>query len=350
MKLAKGPIFMSPIILIPAYQPGYHLIELVKQLTDVNQYQKIIIVDDGSTKPESQSVFDTFLNNANVDLLVHDKNKGKGEALKTGFNYYLKHYADDSVGVVTADADGQHLSTDIYRIAEQLLNDPETLWIGARQFSKKIPLRSQFGNVLTKGIFNLFFKKKLHDTQTGLRGIPNILMKHMVHEPYSGFDFELDMLAYSSRAGIKIKEIPIETVYIENNVSSHFNPFLDSVKIYFVFIRFSAVAIISAIMDYGLFSLFYFMSHGLFWSIVSARILSAIFNFTSGKLVTFRSKNNIYSELKRYVILASCLVLLSYCLVYILSTQFHFSVYVAKIISETILFATSFVVQRALIF
>lgn len=341
---------MKPVIVIPAYQPDHRLYELVEQLTEGNDDQKIIVINDGSTTPESLSVFNSLLKIKNLDLLTHEKNKGKGEALKTGFSHYLKHDVNYCVGIVTADADGQHLSKDIRRVMEKLINAPEILWIGARKFQQKMPLRSYFGNTLTRGIFNLFFKKKLHDTQTGLRGVPNRLIEHMIHEPYSGYDFELDMLAYSSHVNIKIEEIPIEAIYIDNNISSHFKPLIDSIKIYLIFVRFSAVAVLSAVLDYSSFSLIYFLSRNLFCSVIGARFLSATFNFSMGKFVTFRSKKALGSELIKYIILATGLVLLSYCLVYVLSDKLYISVYISKIISEAFLFITSFIVQRIYIF
>lgn len=341
---------MKPVILIPAYQPDHHLYDLISQLIQKDAEQNIIVVNDGSTLPESKAVFEKLSSIKNIDLLVHEVNKGKGEALKTGFRFYLKKYENKAPGIVTADADGQHLPVDICRVSEKLAGDSEKLWIGSRKFSEKVPFRSRLGNVLTKGIFNLFFKKRLQDTQTGLRGVPNLLIERMIYEPYSGYDFELDMLAYCSKVKIKIAEIPIEAVYIDYNKSSHFNPLWDSLKVYLVFIRFSAVSIMSAGIDYFLFVLLYFFSQKLFFSIVLARVFSAAFNFTAGRLVTFKSKKNITMELIRYAGLAIFLVLLSYLLVYIFANYIHINVYVAKIISETILFSTSFLVQRFFIF
>ena len=77
----------------------------------------------------------------------------------------------------------------------------------------------------------------LRDTQTGLRGVPRALFEGLLNLRTHGYDFELDMLLLVKRSNIEIIEIPIETVYLEDNNSSHFNPLLDSLKIYMVFYK-----------------------------------------------------------------------------------------------------------------
>ena len=107
----------------------------------------------------------------NVQLLRHAVNLGKGAALKTAFNYVLCAMPD-AAGVVTADADGQHAPEDIARVAEALAAQPDALVLGARAFGADVPLRSRFGNIVTRGIMHALLGRKLADTQTGLRGIP----------------------------------------------------------------------------------------------------------------------------------------------------------------------------------
>ncbi len=83
----------------------------------------------------------------------------------------------DVAGVVTADADGQHAPEDIERVADVLAAQPEALVLGARSFGDDVPLRSRFGNILTRGIMHALLGRKLTDTQTGLRGIPVALCR-----------------------------------------------------------------------------------------------------------------------------------------------------------------------------
>ena len=83
-------------IIIPAYNPDFHLLDVVKELKDYN----IIVVDDGSS---SKEIFDKL---KNVTLLKHDINMGKGKAMKTAMEYVYKNNLDD--GIIFVDADGQH--------------------------------------------------------------------------------------------------------------------------------------------------------------------------------------------------------------------------------------------------
>ncbi|MGD9108929.1 MAG: GtrA family protein, partial [Gammaproteobacteria bacterium] len=166
----------------------------------------------------------------------------------------------------------------------------------------------------------------------------------------SGYDFELDMLMRAARHRMQIMEIPIHTIYLDKNKTSHFNPLIDSLKIYFVFIRFTAISIISALLDFVLFTVCYYLIANVFASIIFARTLSGIFNFVFGKCVTFRSKGKIVSEGIRFIILAILLVLISYGLITSMVNFLGMNVYFSKVISEGALFFMSFAAQRVFVF
>ena len=149
------------------------------------------------------------------------------------------------------------MALDVHNLAKCFSADANCLWLGSREFEGNVPLRSRFGNKLTKKVFRFFIGKSLIDTQTGLRGIPIRLLKEMLKVSANGYEFELEMLIVASKSGIAIKEMPIKTVYEDGNKGSHFNPIIDSIKIYFVFIRFSALSIITAVIDFMAFICFY---------------------------------------------------------------------------------------------
>ncbi|MGD9153568.1 MAG: bifunctional glycosyltransferase family 2/GtrA family protein [Gammaproteobacteria bacterium] len=339
---------MLPIIIIPAYQPEAILIDIVKDLCQ-NPEQKVIIVDDGSSSDKNH-IFVEAAKISGVDVLRHAENLGKGSALKTGFNHFLLRYAQDSIGVVTADADGQHVSEDIQKVSQALIKHPQALIVGARKFKGKIPFRSRFGNAVTSLFFKFIVGVKLSDTQSGLRAIPKTFIEEILEMTTSGYDFELDMLMRAARHRMQIMEIPIHTIYLDKNKTSHFNPLIDSLKIYFVFIRFTAISIISAILDFVLFSVCYYFVANVFASIIFARVLSGIFNFVFGKCVTFRSRGKIVSEGVRFIILAILLVLISYGLITSMVNFLGMNVYFSKVISEGTLFFMSFAAQRVFVF
>lgn len=339
---------MLPVIIIPAYQPEAILIDIVKNLCG-NPEQKIIVVDDGSSSDKNH-IFVEVAKISGVDVLRHAENLGKGCALKTGFNHFLLNYAHDSIGVVTADADGQHIPEDIQKVSQALMKYPKALIVGARKFRGKIPFRSRFGNVVTSLFFKFIVGVKLSDTQSGLRAIPKAFIEEILEMTTSGYDFELDMLMRAARRRIQIRETPIHTIYLDKNKTSHFNPLIDSLKIYFIFIRFTAISIISALLDFVLFMVCYYLVANVFVSIIFARVVSGIFNFVFGKCITFRSRGKIVSEGIRFIILAILLVLISYGLITSLVNFLGMSVYVSKVISEGALFFMSFAAQRVFVF
>ncbi len=106
---------------------------------------------------------------------------GEGAALKTGLNYALVK-CRNLRGVVTADGDGQHHPDDIVHVAESLAPEGNALVLGVRGFSGRVPLRSRLGNDITRGLMHALVGQKLADTQTGLRGIPNRLIPHLLRE------------------------------------------------------------------------------------------------------------------------------------------------------------------------
>lgn len=338
-----------PTLLIPAYQPNEKLVELIKNLRELQPNQWIIVVDDGSDADKSP-IFSKICN-FNVDLLKHAKNRGKGQALKTGFKHWLDLSAPTAPGIVTADADGQHLAKDIMHISDVFMRNPIGLYLGVREFSKSsTPWRSRFGNKLTKLILRLFTKMPLQDTQTGLRAIPRKLIKDiLLNSKTSGYDFELEMLLATEQNQITIQEIPISTVYLDDNRSSHFNPLIDSIKVYFVFIRFAAISLLSAVIDFSVFSFIYWIKKNIFLAVLIGRILSASFNFKLNHHLAFKSRNKLFPAAIKYTSLACFLGLIAYSLIKFIH-GFGINVYSSKIIAEIALFILSFTVQRFFIF
>ena len=179
------------VVLIPAYEPGPPLTALVAELSTAPQIAGIVVVNDGSSAP-CQPIFAAIEKMPRVRVVAHAENQGKGAALKTGFQYILTNHPYS--GIVTADADGQHIAKDIIRVAEALRETPDTVVLGARTMNTTAPLRSRFGNGLTRVIMRGVTGQTLTDTQTGLRGIPSEFIPHLLRLPSTRYDFELDML------------------------------------------------------------------------------------------------------------------------------------------------------------
>jgi glycosyltransferase involved in cell wall biosynthesis len=221
-------------VLLPAWQPEAKLVDLAFSLRAAG-FTAILVVDDGNSSTGSP-LFEP-LRASGVQVLRHAVNLGKGRALKTGFNAILTGGADITA-VITADADGQHTPADIVRVAHTLLTSGERPVLGVRSFRGQVPLRSKFGNLLTRSIFAFVTGAKLADTQTGLRGLPVSLLPELMTLEGERYEYEMTMLVHLCRGGKWPIEVPIATVYVDGNRSSHFNPVWDSMRIYFVLARF----------------------------------------------------------------------------------------------------------------
>jgi len=223
-------------VLIPALNPSDNLVGLVAALAASAKVHEVIIVNDGSSA-DRDDVFRQAASHPKVTLLRHAVNLGKGAALRTGMNRFLCE-GDPGAILVTADADGQHKLDDILKVGEMGATCPGELVLGVRSFASDVPLRSRFGNSLTQWVFRLLMGKDVQDTQTGLRAIPRSIIPALLKVKAAGYEFEMEMLVEAVRGHIPLASVPIETVYIDGNKSSHFRPVADSVRVYLVFVRF----------------------------------------------------------------------------------------------------------------
>jgi glycosyltransferase involved in cell wall biosynthesis len=221
------------LVLIPAWQPDGRLVSLVKDLRGYG-FAGILVVDDGSSGAAA-GVFEELRRLPLVVVVRHARNMGKGRALKTGIGLVLREMPEIQ-GLVTADADGQHRAEDIVRVARGLFQE-ERLVLGARAFGGAVPLRCRIGNGVTRSVFGWLTGVRLSDTQTGLRGIPRGLFEELVGLEGERYEYEMVVLARLCRTGRRPLEVPIETVYLEGNQSSHFKPLSDSVRVLWALLR-----------------------------------------------------------------------------------------------------------------
>ncbi|MBI5675811.1 MAG: bifunctional glycosyltransferase family 2/GtrA family protein [Nitrospirae bacterium] len=345
---AEAGDYRDTCILIPAYNPDGHLEQLVEDLIEAG-VGHIIVVNDGSSA-ESAPVFERIRNFKQCHLLTHAVNLGKGRALKTGLNYCYLHFPD-STGVVTADADGQHLSEDILKTAKSLKDNQDKLILGTRSFGKSTPLRSLIGNVITRRLFSFLVGMKISDTQTGLRGIPRKYIPAFLQLDGERYEFEMSMLIAAKEHAIGLKEEPIGTIYIENNRASHFNPLIDSMKIYFLLIRFAFSSFFAASMDLVVFAVSYnFIFKSLLSSIILGRLIASVINFSVNRRIVFHSSDSILKTVIKYYALTASIMVLAFSMISTMVNQFEMNVFLAKVLAEILLFMASFSIQRDFIF
>lgn len=347
---------------IPAYEPLDSLVPLAEKVASLECLSGLVAVDDGSRRPGTAEVFAALEKIPRCTVLRHAVNQGKGGAMKTAFRHLLETCGQDLLGAVTVDADGQHLPGDIEKVVREFADHPEDYVLGVRDFhalERQIPLRSRFGNVMTEKVFAFFARAHIRDTQTGLRAYPADFMRDCLKIRPSRYEFELEaLLRYSRNGGGDFRQVDIATVYEENNPSSHFRPLRDSLRIYAIFLKFVGASVICSAVDYVIFSgLILWLGadtayHGrssVFWSLLTARVISASLNFLLDKQAVFRSSGHWLRQFAGFAALAVFLFTAS-CLGIGALARLGLHPMVSKLLVEGLLFLLSFVVQNSLIF
>ena len=340
---------MPPVIgiVIPALDPPETLVGFVDELRSAG-VGKIVIVDDGSVK---RSAFHELERAQDIAVLRHEANRGKGEALKTGFRHLLT--CETLTSVVTVDADGQHLVEDVVRICAMAESEPSALILGARSFEKDVPIKSVVGNKATRAVLKLVTGLDLEDSQTGLRALPRRLAERCLAVESARYEFELEMLLLvAKQADIAIREVAINTVYLDRNRATHFRPIRDSIDIYLVFLRYSVTSLTSFWVDIALFAVLHHYTGAILFSTYAARISSGTFNFISNRHFVFRdrARRALVRDAVAYTILAFLIATASGFTVRTLSEWSGWAPTIVKIGVDPCLFLVSFAVQHYVIF
>lgn len=340
------------IILIPAYEPGVALIDLVRELAVEAPGIPLVIVDDGSG-PVHARIFDEAAR-LGATVLGHARNQGKGAALRTGFRYAMSAYPGRAV--VTADADGQHTARDIVRVGEATVagvdaGQPEMV-LGCRETGRHgNPMRSRLGNGAARATFRLAAGWTLSDTQTGLRGIPPVMLLWMLAQRGDRFEYEQNVLLRCHRDGWATREIPVATIYTDGNASSHFRPLVDTLRVGLPLVLFAGSSLLAFAVDTLLLLVFTAVTGALVPSIVAARVVSASVNFVVNRQVVFRRSEAgaLRREAGRYALLAGALLASNVAWMTML-TAAGIPLLAAKFVTEAALFTLGYLIQRSVVF
>jgi len=349
---------MHLTVVIPSLNPDEKLLQVVQNLIS-GGFDDIVIVNDGSDKVHARP-FEEVGKFPQCTILTHEVNRGKGRALKTAFKFFIENRTD-RVGVITVDGDNQHDIEDIMACAKAMLESKTSIILGARNFSQKdVPLRSKLGNKITSYVFKTVCGIKISDTQTGLRAIPLKYLSVFLETHGERFEYETNILLEIKAKDIPFREVKIQTIYIAGNSTSHFNPIIDSVKIYSVILKFFLSSMLSSIIDLSIFAVItnVFISafskrELILFGTVTARLISSLFNFLLNRKAVFKSNQKIKITMGRYYVLCVLQMLTSFGLVYLLSALFGVAgllVTVIKVIVDTVLYFISFQVQREWVF
>ncbi len=333
-------------IIIPAYDPDNRLILLIKSIRSNCDYD-IIIVNDGSS-PACNAVFQDA-SNLGCIVLDHEHNRGKGAALKTAFSYLINNQQTDDV--VCADCDGQHTWQDILKLASMISQHPHSIILGCREFVGKVPVRSLLGNKITSFVYSKIAKNKITDTQTGLRGFSSLMLPWLVSIRGDHYEYEMNQLLEAKAAGYDLFCVPIETIYENNNETSHFHPIKDSIRIYLPIMKFVLSSVSCGIIDFVLLFIFNALTQNLLFSVVAARMISSLCNYFINRTIVFRTENQSHlSSIIKYYILVVFILVCNYSLIILFVNIVGLPLVVSKLATECILYLLSYIIQHKLVF
>ena len=344
-------------VIIPAYQPDEKLMDTLKGLVKAG-FSDILVVNDGSGQ-EYTNIFENVKSIKGCTILEHPVNCGKGAALKTAFTYFLRNRPDKSC-VVTADADGQHLVKDIEAVAIEALESGRVI-LGVRDFSDtRVPARSKVGNRITSVVFKLFFGMKIEDTQTGLRAFPKEYLPELLKAEGERYEYETNMLFLINRRDIPYGQVKIETVYIEENKSSHFRVVRDSLRIYTLILKYLFSSVAASVVDELAFfvlkkaAVLTFLPIPLTFSAAFiARAISSGMNYWMNANVVFKDNKSKMTFVKYYVLVVAQIAVSAALVFQVEAIAGITSPAVSTIIKaiiDTMLFFVSFRIQHKWVF
>lgn len=339
---------MNATVIIPAYDPEENLQRIVDRVWDLGNH--VIVVDDGSDISKSD-----ILHRLSEKAIVihHEKNEGKGAAIKTALKYIKENLWDCNV-IGVMDADGQHLPEDMEKLVMKANNRENAMILGVRSIGEDMPLKSRLGNAITRFVFHSLSGVKVSDTQTGLRAFSYKLIDELLQVEGTRYEYETNVLFYCAKTEVPIIEVPIKTIYHDKeNSCSHFHAIRDSYRIYRDILKFSLSSFSSFILDYVLFCiltvLFPAGGVGILFANILARMISGGYNYFMNCRFVFQTGTKTQTALQ-YLTLAICILVMNSIFLQIYAGIFQIPVYMAKVLTEISLFVISFFVQKKIIF
>ena len=200
---------MTHYALVPAFNEERNIKEVILRLKK-HKNVNVIVVDDGSTDATPRIV-----RNLGTVLVRHETNKGKGEALSSGFNYILKN-CPKAKFVVVIDADMQYLPEEAMRLLKPLEEGKADFVSGYRNWSE-VPLRHRLGNFVWRRFFNILFGTDFKDTNCGYISLTRDAMKKIKKSIRGGYNIENSIFIGAIKSRLRIKQVPVTVIYREKS-------------------------------------------------------------------------------------------------------------------------------------
>ena len=232
--MTTAEIRSQTVAIIPAYQDEQHIGDIVHRTR--KQLNQVVVVDDGSTDRTTECARE-----AGAEVIVHDQNRGKGEAIKTGLAHLLAAANTSPVTengpdpqfrwISLLDSDGQHLPEEIDRfLTVAAAATQPTFLIGNRMKNvAAMPFIRRVVNRFMSRQISRVCKQKIPDTQCGFRMLDHRLIPQLLGGG-DRFDYDTEVLMIASRKGYRIESVPITTVYTDQ--VSKIRPVRDAIRFF----------------------------------------------------------------------------------------------------------------------
>ena len=217
------------IVMIPALKPLPVLLQFVRKMRAL-PIANIIVINDGSDE-KYNGLFEQ-LQQEGCEVLTHDKNLGKGRALKTGMEHILKSRMQTK-GIITVGAHGQHSVLDVEQVLSSTKIFSDGIILGIRDFKDSdYPFISKLQNLAYSMMFELLIRKRLLDIQTGLRYIPRGHLPWLCKVKGESYHYDTNMLIEAIRRKVPVYEVPIGHAKLRKNSIIYYDEVLNPTKIF----------------------------------------------------------------------------------------------------------------------
>ena len=211
-------------ILICAYNEEKHIKKVVNET--LKYVKDVIVVNDGSKDNTLKE-----LKKTKAIILNHKVNKGKGEALKTGFKYAYEKGFDY---LILMDGDGQHSPKDVPKFLKEIEKGCDLILGCRKKRHSDMPKRRRVSNFATSALISTKRRKWIKDTQCGFRAVRLSFLKN-INLKRKSYDLESEMIIKMIKKGAKMKNLEVETIY--GDETSTINPAKESFRFFRVLLR-----------------------------------------------------------------------------------------------------------------
>lgn len=210
------------IALIPAFNEAAKIAEVVKQTQ--TRVAQVVVIDDGSADATAQ-----LAEQAGATVLRHPQNRGKGAAIATALEFFEK--SDAEFGVLL-DADGQHDPTEIPKFVEAARRENADVVVGTRMSeTRDMPVVRKLTNQFTSWVTSKLARQAVSDSQCGYRLLRRSVLPDLKFSS-ARFETETEMLIQAGRAGHRIANVPVRTIYGQEARASHIHPIHDTIRFF----------------------------------------------------------------------------------------------------------------------